>query len=112
MVVAIARWLLNPADSHGWCIEAFSWFGCLRSPVWSLLVRLALRRGLFLPDISTFVVAFPTDERSLPFFRPGQRVPRQNSWSLLSPQVCRGLLERRMQFHLLVALSSSCRRDS
>ena len=50
VVVAVARWLTNPADSI-WLLHRrvqLLWLGGLS--VWSLLVRIGLRRGLVLPE--------------------------------------------------------------
>ena len=49
MVVAIARWLVNPSEEVWlvyWRVQVV-WLGALAA--WSLLMRIALRRGLFLP---------------------------------------------------------------
>ena len=50
VVVAVARWLTNPADSI-WLLHRrvqLLWLGGLC--LWSLLVRIGLRRGLVLPE--------------------------------------------------------------
>ena len=50
IVMAVARWLINPADAV-WLVNRrvqLVWMVALTS--WALLVRLALRRGLLLPD--------------------------------------------------------------
>ena len=50
MVVAIARWLINPSDLV-WLVcrrVQFLWIGALS--LWVLAVRVGLRRGLLLPD--------------------------------------------------------------
>ena len=50
MVVAIARWLINPSEMV-WLVHRrvqFLWIGALS--LWVLAVRIGLRRGLLLPD--------------------------------------------------------------
>ena len=49
MVVAIARWLINPSDAV-WLVHRrvqLLWIGALT--LWALAVRIGLRRGLLLP---------------------------------------------------------------
>ena len=59
MVVAIARWLINPSEMV-WLVYRrvqFLWIGSLS--LWVLAVRVGLRRGLLLPDVTSDSVARP-----------------------------------------------------
>ena len=62
IVVVIARWLMNPGEEvwlvHRWV--QFVWLGALTA--WSLLIRVALRRGLFLPDTPRLMLLASDDE--------------------------------------------------
>ena len=78
---AIARLLLNPAD-HIWLAHQrvqLAWLGTLT--VWSLLMRIALRRGLLLPDTPRLLLLANDDERS-GFFRHGLVFQCLRTWSL------------------------------
>ena len=50
MVVAVARWLINPDDSVWLVYRSVQLLWMLALTGWALLVRLALRRGLLLPE--------------------------------------------------------------
>ena len=62
MAVAIARWFANPGDDVWllyWRVQ-FAWIGALTA--WSLLIRIALRRGLLLPDPPRLLLLASDDE--------------------------------------------------
>ena len=59
MVVAIARWIINPSDDV-WLVYRrvqLSGLGCLS--IWALVVRVGLRRGLLLPDFPKLPIGSP-----------------------------------------------------
>ena len=64
MMVAIARWLVNTGPEV-WLVDRrvqVIWLGALT--VWSLLMRIALRRGLLLPDAPRLMLLASDDEIS------------------------------------------------
>ena len=68
MVVAIARCLSIPAEV--WLVSRrvqLVWVGVL---AWSLLIRIALRRGLFLPEAPRLLLLASDDEIGVRFM-PG-----------------------------------------
>ena len=76
IAVAIARWLLNPAGEVWlmfWRVQVV-WIGTLT--IWSLLVRISLRRGLLLPDARRLML-LASDEEIPGILR---------AWSLLTPR--------------------------
>ena len=106
---AIARLLLNPAD-HIWLAHQrvqLAWLGTLT--VWSLLMRIALRRGLLLPDTPRLLLLANDDERS-GILQAWARVPVPQNLEPISPLDLQKLLNDG-SVPLLVALSSSCRHD-
>ena len=64
--MAIARWLINPGEEV-WLVERrvqFLWMGLLF--VWSLLVRVGLRRGVLMPDRPrVLLLAGPDDQEAM-----------------------------------------------
>ena len=107
MVVAIARWLINPSEMV-WLVHRrvqFLWMGSLS--LWVLAVRVGLRRGLLLPDAPRFCCVQPweldivlADWRRLPRrqrLRPVCQRPRPRTRSVRGAD--------------LLALSQSARSD-
>lgn len=109
MVVAIARWIVGPG-SEVWLVygrvQVF-WLGALT--FWSLLMRLALRRGLLLPDIPRLMLLASDEEVAGILQAWGRVLPRQ-SLEPISPSALERLLNEATS-PLLVALSPRCPRD-
>ena len=109
LVVALARWIVNPNDTI-WLVSRrvqFVWFGVLA--VWSLFVRLALRKGLLSPDPPRLLVLASYEEMPA-ILRAWARVSPNQRLSPISPVVLQHLLDD-CAAPLLVILSSSQRRD-
>ena len=107
MVVAIARWLVNPGEEV-WLIYRrvqVVWLGTLMA--WSLLVRIALRRGLLLPDAPVCCCSLVMTRWRISF-RLGPMWPCHSAWSPISPLKLELLLNEGTE-PLLVALSPSRR---
>ena len=87
MVVALARWLINPGDAV-WLVYRrvqLVWMVALTG--WALLVRLALRRGLLLPDAPRLLLLAQPDETHT-VLTAWRRVPHRQR---LSPVGCAAL---------------------
>ena len=83
VVVAVARWLANPAESI-WLLHRrvqMLWLSGLCS--WSLLVRIALRRGLVVPDPPQLLLLAERDE-AMAIEKAWRRVPQWQQLHLLS----------------------------
>ena len=110
MVVAVARWLINPADTV-WLVYRrvqLSWMLALTG--WALLVRLALRRGLLIPDSPRLLLLAQQNE--IPIVQAAwQRIPHSQRLTPVDALRLKGRLEQPDQ-PLLVAVSSEMRRDS
>tara|TARA_B100000674_G_scaffold486723_1_gene495756 strand:+ start:173 stop:1531 length:1359 start_codon:yes stop_codon:yes gene_type:complete len=109
VVVAIARWLVNPGDEV-WLVQKrlqVVWFGALTA--WSLLVRIALRCGLLSSDTPRLMLLASNEEI----------VRILQAWNRIAPNQCLepippGALEHLLkvgQTPLLVALSPRCPSD-
>ena len=109
MVVAIARWLINPGELV-WLVYRrvqFIWMGALTG--WAFLVRLALRRGLLLPDSPRLLLlAEPWEIQSV--IEAWKRVPHRHR---LFPVDIHRLHKRinDLSCPVLLAFSSSVRQD-
>ncbi len=105
MMVAVARWLVNPNDTV-WLVYRrvqFVWLGGLTG--WVLCIRFALRRGLLLPDPPKLLL-FANDDEIDDVLRAWNRIsPRQQ----LEPVSCNQLenLLDSQDSNLLVALTPS-----
>ena len=109
MVVAIARWLVNPSDGV-WLVYRrvqILWLGLLTS--WSLLLRIALRRGLLLPDPPRLILLANDEEMPL-ILNAWARVTSRQRLEPITPVALEHLLNRGAE-PLLVALSLGLRRD-
>ena len=110
MVVALARWLINPADAV-WLVYRrvqLVWMVALTG--WALLVRLALRRGLLLPDAPRLLLlAEQNDIHTV--LTAWRRVPHRQRLSPVDALRLQRRLEQPEQ-PLLVAVSAELRRDS
>ena len=109
IVVAFARWLINPADSVWLVYRRVQLVWMLALTGWALLVRLALRRGLLLSQgPRLFLLAQRNEIHTV--LTAWRRVP--NRQRLLPVDALR--LQRRLdqpEQPLLVALSAEVRRD-
>ena len=109
MVVAIACWLLNPSDDVWFVDRGVQFFWLCASTIWSLLVRTALRRGLFLPDAPRLILLASDDEIPSILQAWARLAPRQRLVPI-NPSALDKLLDK-PELPLLVALSPSRRRD-
>ena len=110
MVVAVARWLINPADSVWLVYRSVQLLWMLALTGWALLVRLALRRGLLLPESPRLLLLAQQNEIPT-VLAAWQRVPHRQRLSPVDALRLQGRLEQPEQ-PLLVAVSSEMRRDS
>ena len=109
MVVAIARWLINPADAVWLVYRRVQFVWMLALTGWALLVRLALRRGLLLPDAPRLLLlAKPNDIHSV--LTAWRRVPHRQRLSPVDALRLQRRLDQQEQ-PLLVAVSAEMRRD-
>ena len=109
MTVAIARWLVNPSDEV-WLVHRrvqVVWLSALTA--WSLLMRIALRRGLLLPDAPRMLLLASSDEMAV-IVQAWARVPLPQRLKPISPLALEQLLNEGAE-PLLVALSLSRRHD-
>ena len=109
MVVAVARWLINPADSVWLVYRSVQMLWMLALTGWALLVRLALRRGLLLPESPRLLLLAQQNEIPA-VLTAWQRVPHRQRLSPVDSLRLQGRLEQPEQ-PLLVAVSSEMRRD-
>ena len=76
IVVAIARWLINPSET-GWLVfrrVQLIWIGALT--LWALAVRIGLRRGLFLPEAPRLLLLAQPHELDM-VLKSWRRVPQR-----------------------------------
>ena len=109
IVVAFARWLVSPG-AEVWLVHRWVqvvWLSALTA--WSLLIRIALRRGLLLPDAPRLLLLASDDEMSS-MLQAWGRVSLPQRLEPISPFALDHLLNDVSQ-PLLVALSPSCRHD-
>ena len=110
MVVAIARWLINPSDAV-WLVYRrvqLLWMTALTG--WVLMVRLALRRGLLLPDAPCLLLLAKRDEIQT-VLTAWRRIPHRQRLMPVSETELQRRLDQPEQ-PLLVAISSSVCSDS
>ena len=109
MVVAIARWLINPGEEV-WLVDRrvqFLWLGLLF--VWSLLVRVGLRRGVLMPDRPrVLVLAGPDDQEAM--LMSWRRVPQRERLELVTVEQLQRVLSD-VDRPLLVALAPRLEGD-
>ena len=109
MVVAMVRWLVNPGQAV-WLVYRrvqFVWMAAIT--VWAFLVRLALRRGLLLPDAPRLLLLAQRDEIHT-VLTAWRRVPHRLRLSPVDASRLKRRLEQQEQ-PLLVAVSAGFRRD-
>ncbi len=109
IVVAVARWLINPADSVWMVYRSVQFFWMLVLTGWALLVRLALRRGLLLPESPRLLLLAQQNEIPT-VLTAWQRVPHRQRLFPVDALRLQGRLEQ-LEQSLLVAVSSEMRRD-
>jgi lipopolysaccharide/colanic/teichoic acid biosynthesis glycosyltransferase len=110
MVVAMVRWLMNPGVEV-WLVHRrvqFLWMTGVSA--WAFAVRLALRRGLLLPESTRLFLLAESDEIAQ-VMRAWKRVPEHQRLWPTQPEV---LLERmtRMEEPLLLAITPAMRQNS
>ena len=109
IVMAVARWLINPADTV-WLVYRrvqLVWMVALTG--WALLVRLALRRGLLLSDAPRLMLlAQQNDVHSV--LTAWRRVPHRQRLFPVDAQRLQRRLDQSDQ-PLLVAVTDEVRRD-
>ncbi len=104
LVVAITRWFLNP-PLDVWLVHRSVqavWLSALF--VWSLLVRLGLRRGVLTPDRPNLLVLAEEDEWSQ-LLTAWRRVPQRDQLRSVTPDQLSRALDLR-QAPLLVTVSA------
>ena len=109
MVVAIARWLVNPGEDV-WLVHRrvqIFWLGALTA--WSLLIRIALRRGFFMPETPRLLL-LASDEEMAATLQAWARVALPQRLKPISPMGLDQLLNEGTET-LLVAISSGLRCD-
>ena len=109
MVVAIARWLINPSEAV-WLVSRrvqLLWIGVLT--LWALAVRVGLRRGLLLPEAPRMLLLANPQELDT-VLRAWRRVPQRQ---ILRPVDPKALVQQLDQAEepILVALSQAVRQD-
>ena len=109
MVVAITRWLLNPADSVWLVYRRVQLVWMLMLTGWALLVRLALRRGLLHSNAPRLLLLAQQNETHA-VLNAWQRVShRQRLSPVDAPRLQRRLDQKEQP--LLVAVSDDMRSD-
>ena len=109
MVVAVARWLINPADSIWLVYRSVQMVWMLGLTGWSFLVRLALRRGLLLPGSPRLLLLAQQNEINK-VLSVWQRIPHRQRLTPVDSLRLQRRLDQSEQ-PLLVAVSSEVRRD-
>ena len=110
IVVAVARWVINPGDAVWLVYRRVQLVWMLGLTVWTLLVRLALRRGLLMPDVPRlFLLARPNEIPTI--LSAWRRVPHSTRLSPVDVSSLQRLLEQLNQ-PMLVAVGAEFRRDS
>ena len=109
MVVAIARWLINPSDTV-WLVYRrvqLLWIGAIS--LWVLAVRVGLRRGLLLPNSpKTLLVAQPHELEAV--MMAWQRVPQRQRLHPVEATVLSQNLDQAEE-PILVVLSQAVLKD-
>ena len=109
MVVAIVRWLINPNEMV-WLVHRrvqFLWIGSLS--LWVLAVRVALRRGLLLPDASRILLCVQPWELDI-VLADWRRLPQRQRLRSVDSEVLVQELDQSEEPILLV-LSQAVRSD-
>ena len=109
MVVAVARWLINPDESVWLVYRSVQLMWMLSLTGWALLVRLALRRGLLLPDAPRLLLLAQQNEIHA-VLTVWQRIPHRQRLTPIDSSRLQRRLDQPEQ-PLLVAVSSDVHRD-
>ena len=109
IVMAVARWLINPADAVWLVYRRVQLLWMVALTGWALLVRLALRRGLLLSDAPRLMLlAQQNDVHSV--LTAWRRVPHRQRLFPVDAQRLQRRLDESDQ-PLLVAVTDEVRRD-
>ena len=109
IVMAVARWLINPADAVWLVYRRVQLLWMVALTGWALLVRLALRRGLLLSDAPRLMLlAQQNDVHSV--LTAWRRVPHRQRLFPVDAQRLQRRLDQSDQ-PLLVAVTEAVRRD-
>ena len=109
IVMAVARWLINPADAVWLVYRRVQLVWMVALTCWALLVRLALRRGLLLSDAPRLMLlAQQNDVHSV--LTAWRRVPHRQRLFPVDAQRLQRRLDQSDQ-PLLVAVTEEVRRD-
>lgn len=109
IVMAVARWLINPADAVWLVYRRVQLVWMVALTCWALLVRLALRRGLLLSDAPRLMLlAQQNDVHSV--LKAWRRVPHRQRLFPVDAQRLQRRLDQSDQ-PLLLAVTEEVRRD-
>ena len=109
MVVAVARWLINPTEIV-WLVNRrvqFLWMSALT--LWVLVVRLSLRKGLLLPEAPQLLL-FAEPQEITNIFLAWRRIPQRENLCIVQSTGLSQLLDDSEAPTLLV-LSPAILRD-
>ena len=109
LVVAVARWLVNPSDAV-WLVYRrvqLLWIGALT--LWALAVRVGLRRGLLLPEAPRMLLLAQPQELDT-VLGAWRRVPQRQRLRPVEAAVLAQQLDQAEE-PILVALSQAVRQD-
>ena len=110
MVVAIARWLINPSELV-WLVHRrvqLLWIGSLS--LWALAVRVGLRRGLLLPD-SPKILFLAQPQEIDAVLGEWRRVPQRQRLRPITATALARQLDH-VEEPILLALSEAVRKDT
>ena len=77
IVVALARWLLNPGEQVWLVYRRVQLVWVAAVTCWSLLIRIGLRRGMLLPEAPRLLLLAADQERG-PILQAWRRVPQRD----------------------------------
>ena len=109
VVVAIARWFLNPGEQV-WLIYRrvqLVWVAVVMG--WSLFVRIGLRRGMLLPD-SPRLLLLAADQEKEPILQAWRRVPQRERLQAIQIGQLEGELQS-LNAPLMLTLTPQMRAD-
>ena len=99
--MAVVRWLLNPGQDVWLVYRSVQvvWMGTLT--VWSLIIRIALRRGLLMPEAPRLLLLATPEEQ--PSIQKACLVCHRLSYSSQSPTAL--ISSSKLQHHLYLLFS-------
>jgi lipopolysaccharide/colanic/teichoic acid biosynthesis glycosyltransferase len=109
VVVALARWLLNPGEQV-WLVYRrvqLVWVAAVMG--WSLFVRIGLRRGMLLPD-SPRLLLLAADQEKEPILQAWRRVPQRERLQAIQIGQLEGELQS-LNAPLMLTLTPQMRAD-